>query len=392
VNFILKIVKGPNSGAEIALVSGTTVSFGSGESCDIVLSDQTLPEKIGELLVEDEQVSLRLPDGAQEKLVPLQVKVVDTTAFAVGPADSPWGSLVWPEAPDAGKEPSPPPQKSEEEKKPQQPKRSSVRWLLWTLVVVVLVALLELLVLFFWQQLNDKMRQARRWFRRTSVKSERVVKRQQRQTLEELAETFGVEADVPAEGSQETPKLRGNLKRRADRLKLTALAYDCIPGLELDLTDDESLRASAEELLHFVTEDKVKVTAASNRRLELSGELKSLKAVQRMLEAIQADMPLVESVDCSHVTVPAEVAAVVVAKQEVAAVPEPPKTEPKDSAPEVLPRLPVVGVLMTPYPCLVMRDGSRVLEGAEFHGFIVSKISNDAVELRKGETVWEWKP
>jgi len=391
VNFILKIVKGPNSGAEIALVSGTIVSFGSGESCDIVLSDQTLPEKIGELLVEDEQVSLRLPDGAQEKLVPLQVKVMDTTAFAVGPADSPWGSLVWPEVPDAGKEPSTP-EKSAEEEQPQPPTRSSARWLLWTLVVVVLVGLLELLVLFFWPQLNVKVRQARSWFRRSSAKSGRVVKRQQRQTLEELAESFGVQADVPAEGSQETPKLHGNLQRRADRLKLTALAYDCVPGLELDLTDDESLRASAEELLHIVTEDKVKVTAAANRRLELSGELKSLKAVQRMLEAIQADMPFVESVDCSHVTVPAEVAAVVVAKQEVAAVPEPPKTEPKDSAPEVLPRLPVVGVLMTPYPCLVMRDGSRVLEGAEFHGFIVSKISNDAVELRKGETVWEWKP
>ena len=54
MNFILKIIQGPNAGAEIALVAGTTVSFGRGESCDIVLGDQMLPDQAGEFLVEDE--------------------------------------------------------------------------------------------------------------------------------------------------------------------------------------------------------------------------------------------------------------------------------------------------------------------------------------------------
>ena len=98
MNFILKIIQGPNAGAEIALVACTTVSFGRGESCDIVLGDQMLPEKAGELVVEDAQVVLTLPDGTREPLAPLHVRSFETTAIAVGPADAPWGELVWPTA------------------------------------------------------------------------------------------------------------------------------------------------------------------------------------------------------------------------------------------------------------------------------------------------------
>ena len=43
MKFLLKIVQGPNAGAEIALVEGVRVTLGSADSCDIVLADPTLP-------------------------------------------------------------------------------------------------------------------------------------------------------------------------------------------------------------------------------------------------------------------------------------------------------------------------------------------------------------
>lgn len=393
MNFILKIIQGPNAGAEIALVAGTTVSFGRGESCDIVLGDQMLPEQAGELVVEEAQVVLTLPDGTQEPLAPLHVRSFETTAIAVGPADAPWGELVWPTA-DAKPAEAPKPETA--------PPAKGRRLQLALLVLLVAIVVLEFLVWFFWPQLNVGMMNARVWWQQKSEKwfadkRELAARPYHRQTVEELAAAFGVEAVLPAEGSAEAPKLRGNLRRRAERLQLIALAYNAFPGIELDLSDDESLRASAEELLHIVTGDAVKVVSAADRKLELAGHLESPQALRRMLEAIQADVNFAESVDCSQVTLP------VVAQS----VPVPPVVEVSDetaapldavvpAAPAVVapsvPRLPVVGVLMTPYPCLVMRDGSRVLEGADFHGFLVSKITEDAVVLKQGDFTLEWKP
>lgn len=395
MNFILKIIQGPNAGAEIALVAGTTVSFGRGESCDIVLGDQMLPDQAGEFLVEDDQVSLRLPDGSQERLTPLHVKVMETTAFVVGPADEPWETLVW--AKPEVKETAP---ASEEaggdvvEKSAEQTKTMQGSRLQWTLLVMlVLIVLLEFVIWFFWPQLNDRMLHMRVWWQEKSAKwfvdkRELAARPIHRQTLEELATAFGVEAVRPAEGSVESPVLRGNLRKRAERLELTALAYNAFPGIELDLSDDESLRASAEELLHIVTGDTVKVMDAANRHLSLAGNLEGPEELRRMLEAIQADIGFAESVDCSQVSLPVATAA------SLPAVPvaSSPSMAPPPVALPTLPKLPVVGVLMTPYPCLVMRDGSRVVEGAEFHGFTVDKISEDAVLLRHDDITLKWKP
>ena len=44
MNFLLKIVEGPNKGAEIALPEGVAVTLGKSDGCDIVLADATLPD------------------------------------------------------------------------------------------------------------------------------------------------------------------------------------------------------------------------------------------------------------------------------------------------------------------------------------------------------------
>ena len=76
MSFLLKIVEGPNKGAEIALVSGVPVTFGKGEDCDIVLADPTLPPSPVSIEASDVGVTA---DG--EALEPFMVKTVGSTSF-----------------------------------------------------------------------------------------------------------------------------------------------------------------------------------------------------------------------------------------------------------------------------------------------------------------------
>ncbi|MBQ8125301.1 MAG: hypothetical protein IJ173_05350, partial [Kiritimatiellae bacterium] len=56
------------------------------------------------------------------------------------------------------------------------------------------------------------------------------------------------------------------------------------------------------------------------------------------------------------------------------------------------PTLPVCGILTTPYPCLVLKNGMRVLEGAPLGDSIVLKIEADAVTLTNANGRIVWKP
>ena len=96
MNVLLKVVQGPNAGAEIALACGMTVSLGKGDSCDILLADQSLGDVACELEVIGDRVRMLLPGGAEERLEPFRVRFIgDTTAIAVGPETGAWDELVW---------------------------------------------------------------------------------------------------------------------------------------------------------------------------------------------------------------------------------------------------------------------------------------------------------
>ena len=90
MSFILKIVEGPNRGAEIALVEGVAVTLGKGDECDIVLADSTLPEEPLSIEATGDAVTVN-----GEQLEQFAVKTLGATSFAVGPADAPWGELKW---------------------------------------------------------------------------------------------------------------------------------------------------------------------------------------------------------------------------------------------------------------------------------------------------------
>lgn len=89
MSFILKIVEGPMRGAEVALTEGLRVSVGSGDDCDVVIADGSLPPRAFELDVAADAVTLVKGEEPQvlEAFAPFSV---GTTTFAVGPADAPW--------------------------------------------------------------------------------------------------------------------------------------------------------------------------------------------------------------------------------------------------------------------------------------------------------------
>jgi hypothetical protein len=106
-------------------------------------------------------------------------------------------------------------------------------------------------------------------------------------------------------------------------------------------------------------------------------------------------VPHVEQIDCSRVTLGEATGVVEVAEQggETASVTAVKTARGyRESQKRIAPKMPVVGVMTMPYPCLVLKDGSRVTEGAEFGGFIIEQIGADTIRVRGPEGTFEWRP
>lgn len=392
MGFLLKIVEGPNKGAEVALVEGVAVTLGKGDDCDIVLADTTLPDS--PVAIEASEAAVTL-DG--ERIEPLHVRTLGATSLAVGPADSAWGELVWPQKEDKGRNagdegreddgpsqaasPAPPPEEPPAEKAPAEKKRR--RGLAGCLVVVLLAAIVLAAVWWFFGGRIVEFVE-----RRANAAKEVVVPKA---TLADVADKYSL--DVEQRDGRDV--LVGNLKTRAERLAATAEAYEARPGVEVDLSDDESFRASAVDALFTLTEGSIEVVAATNRVVELSGLSRSPASLERVLKALNADLPKMRGFDVSRVKFSGAVADVVGEQAGQGGEPLGLSTSTQSggarkSAPSL--NFPVCGILMTPYPCLVMRNGSRVLEGASVGESVILKIEADAVTVSNSMGVVTWKP
>ena len=491
MNQILKIIQGANAGAEIALVEGMNLKLGRGDQCDIILADQALPEVACEIEVGTERVELLLPGGGQERMQPLHVKSFGTTAIAIGPADEAWGTLIWPnseeekleEAERAAAE-----EKERVEAEKFQRRKSQIRKLQWiTLVLLILFVIGEFAVWLFWPQINSAMKSARAWCseRCKAFKGEDpdavpvIPKAKGLDELVRLSEEYNLELKKT---SVRAIALKGNLKNREDRLRITAEAYQAQPGLVVELSDDETLKNAANEILSMIAGRGLVVSKAENRRIALTGQITSLVELQHVLEALEADVTNLDAVDCSQVVIAAQLLPVSVASAKeviqlkaaeakaadakaadakaadakaadvkaadakaadakaaeanaaeakaddanaadanaadvkaaetkaaeakaadvnsmhtglVVQPPELPKGLPEETKAAnsvMLAELPFVGLLLQPVPCLITRSGSRIIEGAEFGGFIVRKIGIDHVLLYRNGQEIEWRP
>lgn len=99
MRYLLKIFSGPHVGAEVLLPSGTTI-IGSGDDCDVVLTDRLIAEHHVEVSITDETIQCRplgddlvLVDGkpvGKTVIRPFQFFTIGTTHAAIGPEDKPW--------------------------------------------------------------------------------------------------------------------------------------------------------------------------------------------------------------------------------------------------------------------------------------------------------------
>lgn len=408
MNFVLKIVEGPNRGAEIALVEGVAVTLGKGDECDIVLADSTLPEEPLSIEANGDAVSVN-----GEQVEQFAVKTLGATSFAVGPADAPWGELKWPAKGEISRKDAEPQGKEtqaeeahgeedlrdsatprEEKADAPEPEKKKHGCLGCLVVLVLLVLLLGVLAWLFRATVRPYAEKVLAYARESlhvgGGTGGAGMGAALPMTLSEVASSYGLEL----EENDGQAKLSGNLKTRAERLRATAEAYEARPGVDLDLSDDESFRASADDALFTITEGAIKVVAATNRVLSIAGTSPSPFALKRILESLSADLPKLRDIDATGVA--------------YGMVPGNEKSEEGDgddgetpigvfharrrTSKAKEPSLPVCGILTTPYPCLVMRDGSRVLEGAALGGNVIVKIEADAVTVTNATGRFTWKP
>ena len=405
MNWLLKIVEGPLKGAEVALVDGRRVSLGSDDACDIVVGDAALAAQACELDVSGTGVTVLTPDGAATALKPFEVRTFGTTAFAVGPVDQPWGDLVYPppEAPDAPvpapSEPSAEPEAAEPPPAEAEAAPKRRHGCLGTLLVLLLLLVGALALLHCcrasiearWPQVarfraeveSAVQGQWGRWFGTARAPSVPVAKGP---TLPELAAQHGL-ALVETNGVRQ---LAGNVRRRTERLAIRALALADDPSVQFNLTDDETLRASADELLFVVTEGALKATAASNRVVTLAGYAPSAAKLERALRALAADVPGIERVETKAVQVGGPAPAGTVAAE---VSPDAPKGgRPRAGQERKRTVEPIAGILMHPYPCVVLRTGLRLAEGAQIGTATIVRIEADRLILRDGKTEFAWRP
>ena len=394
MNFVLKIVRGANAGAEIALPEDVAVSLGKSDDCDIVLADATLPDGAMTLKAAMDGVTL---DG--EPLEPFVVAERGATAFAVGPADAPWGELKWPER-EREEEPAASPAEhhpdGEETAKPPapQPNRHHHGCLGCFLVLVLLLLALGAAVWIFREQARPY---AERIVQRISRGSaDRPVDPASQGETQAEAPVDALSALVGRGGLELTSRdghvaLVGDFATRAERLAATAEAYAAQPGIELDFCDDESLRAAAEDTFSLVGEKGLRVEAATNRVLVLSGTAANLL---HTLKALAADLPKLRNVDCSSVVRRLGGEATDTADASYPPLAAFPVRRGVKSRGYNGDRrsLPVCGILTAPYPCLVLKNGARVMEGAPLGDSVVVKIESDSVTLTNSTGRFTWKP
>ena len=410
-------------GAEIALVSGTRLKVGRSDECDIVLADATLPEVAFELDVAETEVTLVRAEGKSVEMRPFEIQDFGTTAIAIGPAEGEWEPLTRPEPPppekdesaeasseeasasDSPSEPTVPaepeePAQQETSEEPPKKRRSILVMLLLLLTLVLLGAAAALWFLWGrdvdWKNFDFEREKARVFGDTGREDQAKSAEKAPPFDLTVLVKQYGLVL-VETNGVR---TLTGNLSRRAERLALRALVLANDPHVRLNLTDNETMNTAANETLFACADGAIKAVATSNHVVKLSGFAPTPEALERVLRALDADVKGIEKIDTAQVLVggpaPAPVADTPFAREEVGPVTAD-TTAPSARAPRAKrgarkQDYPIAGILTVPFPCVIMRDGSRLMEGAQIGGAILEKIAVDHLKLREGGREIEWRP
>ncbi|MBR0459993.1 MAG: hypothetical protein IJJ26_12205 [Victivallales bacterium] len=403
MKWVLKILKGANAGAEIELADGA-VLFGSADSCDIVLADAAVPPEAFVLETSDAGVACKvLPDGEARQVELYTLQNVAGISFAIGEIGAPWPEIKEP-APPAEEKPAeekpaeekpageaepersaPSPAESAKPAEAPQPKRGKLGGCLLMLLCFVFgfVLALVLYAMFGTETLASQNGWRSAWERlckKCGKDTDKTAKEAQKQPTITL-EGWAKKHNLTIEENDGVKKISGNFEKRSEKLDAVAMAYRLAPQAVVDISDDETLRSGVEAVLFTVTENRIELREASNRKVVLDGKAKSKDELLNTVAAICTDVNHVRVVDDTSVECEDG------ARTEIPTV-FLPVAEDKKKDPE----FPVTGIITTPYPCLLLKDGSRASIGAMIGTFRVEKIEPDQVILSQGEEEIIWKP
>jgi type III secretion system YscD/HrpQ family protein len=455
-SFILKILTGPQEGAEVELTAGRSATVGSGFQCDIALVDAMLAPEQGTFVVQEAGVQFTATaDGvhlgeepvAAGKTVEVPLYTALTlggTRVALGKPGETWPPITWPEL-SALKPAEVVPTTPEEEpsaepaegvpapaaEEPPAPTEKSARgratrYLVWALLALVVLLLALGVGCVFWR------------FSAPPRDIAKVLKAQRREQLEKLMETHGL--------TLKDGVLAGNLKEARTRLDIERFVYTEFPGeIQPELTDDQTLRESLSQVLEGLGSGLIVVDGVTDCRATVHGLVPTKEVWANDLEHIRQDVPKLKEVRAKFVVCVDEtlirmrnVLRLFPAFGNVAVswknnqfvfegvVEEGSRKDFLEMLTEVgknLPRnavlvnavkwrvaspsaavagtpgaapdvdgLPITGVIFQPFTCLQLKDGTRVFEGGAIGDFLVEKITPDEVIFRQGGRKVTWRP
>ena len=363
-----------------------------------------------ELDASDDAVTLITPDGETRELKDFEICEFGSTAVAVGPAVGAWGELYRPEPKAESTEPAPSEEPSAEaapeppkqaEPKPAKKRRSGC--LIVLLILMLLGLLLGALAYHYRDRYRDRLPSwTERCREQVPVLVERVktmirrtpteVKVTPPPTIQEIAASHGLRV----EDRDGQTFLVGNLKRRTERMAIRAMALASDRTVKFDLTDDQSLKTAVADTLSLVAGGRLTVASVTNRVAKIEGSVTGPAQLANVLKALNQDVPQLVSCETSGVraAIVAEEAPAKAVAQDGTPAPVAKKAvrvAAKPAAP-VAPKMPVAGILTTPYPCVVLTDGSRCLEGSRIGGLVLKRITAEELVFGSGESELKWRP
>lgn len=410
--FRLKVLSGPQAGAEMLLADGRRL-IGHDDACDILLADEAVASRHAALLIERGQCSIEALEGAlvvvdgrrvtHTALRAFQPFTLGGTQLAAGPADQPWPHIDLPaigsstpavepeakpaplQAPSAAAA-SPPATPPAAPNRPAHRRRRRRMAPLIGLIAVVLVAVLLLLLNGSgWGAAAPPDRQA-----------ELAGVEQQ---LKGLLVDYQSGADLRIERKNDRLTVRGYVPTAAARKQLRGAIEKVSPAVEVRVADTASLAEAAQSILEMY---KVDLTAAPGEPGEvvIAGTTADVARWSQVKQTISTDVPRIAKLT-DHVNRPVSVPT---PAQPVAAVSQPDaivnQTVPAPEAPVAEAAAPpppppsvslaIQSINVGSSRWMVLASGERVFVGGQLgSGYVVTSIEPDQVVLARNgqETV-----
>ncbi|MBR6058855.1 MAG: hypothetical protein IKP58_11865 [Victivallales bacterium] len=465
---ILKILTGPQEGAELELSVGIALRIGTDDSCDVVLVDAMAPAQAMELVQEGDDIFVTvaaerifagdapLPVGEKTTLPDYTILTIGSTRCAIGDADKPWPPLRWipldvllAEKPETKEEEKPQEQtpeqpeetplsreqleKLDELQSKQRAKRGRSRAIVsWLLLILICAAGMWFTGRHVWKIAEPKEKEEAEDIAENAHKT-RIEK------LRERAEALGLTIEKEEDGSLK--RISGNVPKTSQRTIMEQIVkYDC-PQVICEMTDDETLARSVKELIWGLTEGRLKLVSLTDRIAKIIGMTNSEDEWKTIVDNIRHDIPRLAKIEGEVVyadvmaaklrealaktgfqdvrveILPGELQFVGYAPKEnrqtfVKLVEEAVKYFPENAKlsnlvkwkdPEmtvegeapVEPKarqLPITGIVVHPYPCVILADGQRLGTGSQVGGYTIDEISLTEVSLSRNEEKLTWRP